>query len=245
MNRTPDQAEASRQNGAKSQGPLHPNSSQNAVKSGIDSPSPLLESLGESRAQRIGMLNQYLHSVRPQNRSELTAMKALFQAEIRMDRVARYENHVTAALLERTNGNLGEAILLSDSTRGCSLDRLSRQGTAALNRYVKAVKLLKDLRQEPCTLNSNPESIPTAGEILDEIIAEANVRNKPENPQPAENTESPAVPPGVELARTASGAQPAENQGSPQAEHRTATSIAPSLPPTSASCTASGANRTS
>ncbi len=84
--------------------------SKNAVKSGIYSENPLLEQLGESREQRISMLDQYLHSILPQNLLELNAVKALFLAEVRMERVSRQETAVTATLLSRTNGDLGEAV---------------------------------------------------------------------------------------------------------------------------------------
>ena len=187
MKRTLAQQEASRRNGSKSNGPRRPGASQNAVKSGIHSNNPLLESLGESKEQRIAMLDQYLHSINPGNRLELAAVEALFLAEVRMERVSRHECVVTERLLNQTNGDLGEAVLLSGNTRGTSLNSLSAQGTAALNRYIRSYRLLKDLRTDPVKLESTPETIPAAEEILDRMISRRNIQNKPGNPQPAEN----------------------------------------------------------
>ncbi len=177
--------------------------SKNAVKSGIYSENPLLEQLGESREQRLNMLDQYLHSIQPNNLLELNAVKALFLAEVRMERVSRQETAVTATLLSRTNGDLGEAVLLADNT----LHRLSGQGTAALNRYTKAYKLLTDLRSGKMTLQPAEGPIPPSSQILDDLITATTHKSKPQEPEPVENNQSPA-----EFARAKLNLQPDENQ---------------------------------
>ncbi len=211
--RTNRQRQTSRQNGAKSTGPIHP-----AIRHGIFSEKSHIPALGEIRLHQREKLLGYLHELRPSTFSELSPILTIFHESIRQSRTFAYENTLTESLIQRASGDLGQAILDSHAD-GDPIDRCSRIDSRSFNTIRRAHQLLREVR--PATpLEFVPGAwLPTVDVLLDEKYQqpgedltqlESIISNAPIEPPSAEEPDIPKDP--VAFSQSVLGIEPDPNQ---------------------------------
>ena len=141
------QAQAARENGAKSHGPITAEgkaaSALNATKHGLSSNTVVLST--ENPAEYTALLNDYVHRLAPQGAAELDLVHEIASNRWRMRRVVRLESAVLDAQCERQcDPDLSpEASAKLDAAANAQLQNLNRYESRIRRSYERAMIELK------------------------------------------------------------------------------------------------------
>jgi hypothetical protein len=200
------QSETSRQNGAKSHGPVTPEgqakSSQNALKHGLTAAVVVLPH--ENKEEYNKLLSSYIHDLRPANQSQQDLVETLAAARWRSNRLVAMESSLFEQEMARNREAVDQEFTGVDDTgkMAFALDKMVNTSKtpayllryeSQLNRtYDRALKQLKDLQ----AMQSAAQALAKANR--DRIgAAIPNTPNQlPELPnEPGERAFSPLNPP--------------------------------------------------
>ena len=195
--RTPSQIDASRKNGAKSRGPLTPEtkaiSSANSLKHGLLAEAIVID--GEAIDQLAALSARFHAEFHPRTETETHHVETMIMCRWRLHRIWEFEsaglNHEIKRLgtaVDSQNNRTRAALAfrnLSDQSR--SLDLLSRYETRYDRAFIRAHQALMELKSNPVPdWNGDDEDyapITVTAEVVDDEKSEI-LPNEPEPTKP-------------------------------------------------------------
>jgi hypothetical protein len=214
--RTKHQSETSRQNGAKSHGPVtaegQAQSSKNALKHGLTAAVVVLPH--ENQEEFNQLVKHYVHDFRPANQSQQDLVETLAATRWRMNRLVSLETHLFEQETIRNRQTIEKEFtgMDDDGKLAWTLNKMvnTSKTPAHLLRYEgqlnrtfdRALKQLKDLQSmqsaapalEKPNRDSNGAAIPNSSNHLPELQNEpSEKRSSPQHPpkSPPSNQQNP------------------------------------------------------